>query len=60
MALASLLLALLVAPLVLATHVVITRSNPRLATAWLLAIVGLLALSTLLAALSLAAALLSP
>jgi hypothetical protein len=50
MALASLLLAMLAAPLVLATHVVITRSNPRLATAWVLAVVGLLALSVALAA----------
>ena len=49
----KILLALLVAPLVLATHVVITRTRPRLAAAWVLTIVGLLTLSVGLAALGL-------
>jgi hypothetical protein len=57
MALASLLLALLVAPLVLATHVVIARSSPRLVALWLFALVGLMALSVALAAVQLLLAL---
>ena len=53
-ALASVLIVLLLAPMVLGTHVVVVRAGRRLTTLWLLVLIGLMLLSLLLAAVSLA------
>jgi Ni/Fe-hydrogenase subunit HybB-like protein len=53
LAIGSLLLALLMAPLVLATHVVVQKTSRRRTLVWLGLLIGLMALSTGLAAVSL-------
>jgi len=53
LALVSLLVALLMAPLVLATHVVVRGSTAWTRRAWLAMLIGLMALSLTMAAISL-------
>ena len=53
-ALASLLVILLVAPMTLATHAVVQRTTRRWTVAWLASLLGLMCLSLTLAAIALA------
>ena len=53
-ALSSLLVALLLAPMVLGTHVVVMRSSRRLALTWFLVLIGLMLVSLTLAAIAFA------
>jgi hypothetical protein len=52
-ALTSLLAVLLLAPMVLGTHAVVSRASRRVTSLWLLALVGLSCVSLTLAAISL-------
>jgi hypothetical protein len=52
-ALASLLVALLLAPMVLGTHVVVQRASSRTTTVWLVTLLGLSLVSVALAAIGL-------